>query len=128
MPGSRGATISTPVASLSCSWLSPVTSGQHNRQTENRHDIHGVGMKDTRLTAAERDRAYAPTRKPDVTARQNLDVRYHIEDFDVAERPRRFLEAFAAILKHSNYRFALDHFIRLSAKCARCSTHCQVYE
>jgi Fe-S oxidoreductase len=85
-------------------------------------------MKETRLTTDERARAYAPTRKPDVTARQNLDVRYHIENFEVSERPRRFLEAFAAILKHSNYRFALDHYVRISAKCARCSTHCQVYE
>lgn len=85
-------------------------------------------MNETRLTAKERTRAFAPTRKPDVTDRQKLDVRYHVEDFEVADRPRRFLEAFAAILKHSNYRFALDHFIRMSAKCARCSTHCQVYE
>lgn len=81
-----------------------------------------------RITPEERKAAFGSAKKPDVIARQRLDVRYHIEDFEVADRPRRFLEAFAAILKHSNYRFALDHFIRLSAKCSRCATHCQVYE
>ena len=60
--------------------------------------------------------------------RQQLNVRYHVEDFDVNDRPRRFLEAFAAILKHSNYRMALDHYIKISAKCSRCATTCQVYQ
>lgn len=44
------------------------------------------------------------------------------------ERPRRFLEIFAAILKHSNYRFLLDIYSRLTAKCGRCSVMCPVYE
>jgi len=44
------------------------------------------------------------------------------------ERPRRFLEIFAAILKHSNYRFLLDIYSRLAAKCGRCSVMCPVYE
>ncbi len=85
-------------------------------------------MRTTRITPEERQKAYAPTKKPEVIEKQRLDTRYHIEDFDVADRPRRFLEAFAAILKHSNYRFALDHFIRMSAKCSRCATNCQIYE
>ncbi|MBD3402560.1 (Fe-S)-binding protein [candidate division GN15 bacterium] len=85
-------------------------------------------MRTTRITEEERAKAFAPTRKPEVTERQQLDVRYHVEDFAVEDRPRRFLEAFAAILRHSNYRFALDHFIRMSAKCSRCSTQCQVYQ
>ncbi len=85
-------------------------------------------MRTNRINEEQRTRAFTPTKKPEVTERQRLDVRYHVEDFDVEDRPRRFLEAFAAILKHSNYRFALDHFVRLSAKCARCSTHCQVYQ
>jgi len=62
-----------------------------------------------------------------VIQRQRLPVRYHVEDFDVEDRPRRFLQAFAAILKHTNYRVALDYYARVSAKCARCSTHCQIY-
>lgn len=81
----------------------------------------------TPLTAKERKRAFASPRKPEVIERQRLAVRYHVEDFDVANRPRRFLEAFAAILKHTNYRLALDHYVRVSAKCSRCTAKCQVH-
>ena len=79
------------------------------------------------LTAEERDKAFAPTKKPEVVRKQRLPVRYHVEDFDVSDRPRRFLEAFAAILKHTNYRLALDHYVRVSAKCSRCTLKCQVF-
>jgi Fe-S oxidoreductase len=85
-------------------------------------------MRTEKISPEERAKAFATQRKPDVLERQRLDVRYHIEDFDVHERPRRFLEAFAAILKHSNYRVALDHYVRMSAKCSRCATTCQVYQ
>lgn len=81
----------------------------------------------TPLTAEERSRALAFAKKPEVIARLRLPVRYQVEDFDVEDRPRRFLEAFAAILKHTNYRVALDHYVRVSAKCARCTANCQVY-
>lgn len=80
------------------------------------------------LTAEERDRAFALPKKQEVIRKQRLPVRYHVEDFDVRDRPRRFLEAFAAVLKHTNYRLALEHYIRVSAKCARCSTTCQVFQ
>ncbi len=79
------------------------------------------------LNDAQIARARAITKKPEVVERQRLPVRYHVEDLEVRDRPRRFLEAFAAILKHTNYGLALDHYVRVSAKCARCSTHCQVY-
>jgi len=85
-------------------------------------------MRTRRITQEERDKAFKQPKKPEVIEKQKLDVRYHVEDFDVADRPRRFLEAFAAILKHSNYRMALEHFIRMSAKCARCVSSCQVYQ
>jgi Fe-S oxidoreductase len=85
-------------------------------------------MRTKIISPEERKRAFTSARKPDVVARQRLDVRYHVEDFDVTERPRRFLEAFAAILKHSNYRLALDHYVRMSAKCSRCASTCQVYQ
>src|SRR5579883_1744471 len=80
------------------------------------------------ITIEERQKAFASVKKPEIIQRQRLPVRYHVEDFCVEDRPRRFLEAFAAILKHSNYRLALDHYIRVTAKCARCSVACQVYE
>ena len=79
------------------------------------------------LTVEERQEAFAIPKKDEVVRKQRLPVRYHVEDFDVHDRPRRFLEAFAAILKHTNYRLALDHYIRVSAKCARCAASCQVY-
>ncbi|MFH2048223.1 MAG: (Fe-S)-binding protein [bacterium] len=85
-------------------------------------------MRTSKITEEERQKAFTSMRKPEVNKKQNLEVLYHIEDFDINDRPRRFLEAFAAILKHSNYRMALDHFIRLSAKCSRCATTCQVYQ
>ena len=80
------------------------------------------------ITEEEKLKAFKSIRKPEVNERQKLNVRYHVEDFDVNDRPGRFLEAFAAILKHTNYKMALDHFIRMSAKCSRCATTCQVYQ
>ena len=44
------------------------------------------------------------------------------------DRPRRFLEAFAAALAHGNYALPLDVYARLSAKCGRCAAACQLYE
>ena len=79
------------------------------------------------LTTQERKKAFAPLKKADVMQRQRLPVRYHVEDFEVEDRPRRFLEAFASILKHTNYRVALDHYVRVSTKCSRCTANCQVY-
>lgn len=80
------------------------------------------------LSQEERDKAFASPKKADVVKRQRLRVRYHVEDFDVSDRPRRFLEAFSSILKHTNYRLALDHYVRVSAKCARCSVACPIYD
>jgi Fe-S oxidoreductase len=53
---------------------------------------------------------------------------YYIEPFDLTDRPRRFLESFAAILKNSNYGFVLDTYARTSTKCARCTASCQVFQ
>ena len=55
---------------------------------------------------------------------------YYVEDkaLNVSERPRKFLEAFAAVLEHSSYGLALEHYTRLSAKCSRCAVACQLYE
>ncbi len=85
-------------------------------------------MKTTILTEEERKKALSTTKKPEVVERQKLNVRYHVEDIDVNDRPRRFLEAFAAILKHSNYKMVLDHFIRMTARCLRCAAACQIYQ
>jgi Fe-S oxidoreductase len=44
------------------------------------------------------------------------------------DRPQNFLNAFAAILQHSNYRFLLDLYARTSSKCGRCATTCQIFQ
>jgi Fe-S oxidoreductase len=85
-------------------------------------------MRTRVITDEQRRKALATVKKDDVVKRQRLNVRYHVEDYDTNDRPRRFLEAFAAILRHTNYRFALEHFVRVSAKCARCSIQCPVYQ
>ncbi|MHC4211457.1 MAG: 4Fe-4S dicluster domain-containing protein, partial [Planctomycetota bacterium] len=55
---------------------------------------------------------------------------YYVENgtLEVTDRPRKFLEAFAAVLDHGNYSVALETYSRLSAKCARCVSACQLYE
>jgi len=80
------------------------------------------------LTPEDREKAFASRKKQEVIESQRLPVRYHVEDFDVADRPRRFLEAFASILKHSNYRLALDHYIRVTTRCSRCAVACPIYD
>jgi len=59
---------------------------------------------------------------------ENIPVKYFNETVQPMDRPRRFLEVFAAVLKHSNYGYVLDHFSRVVAKCARCAVECPVYQ
>ena len=78
--------------------------------------------------AEKREKAFKPTKKPEVMEEQKLWVRYNVEHPLTTDRPKKFLEAFAAILKHSpSYRLALEHFIRVSAKCSRCTVNCQIF-
>jgi Fe-S oxidoreductase len=58
----------------------------------------------------------------------NIPVKYHQEAAPAGNRPQRFLEVFGAVLKHSHYGYALDHFARMGAKCARCSVACPVFQ
>ncbi len=54
---------------------------------------------------------------------------FHLEPSSGAnDRVSSFLAAFAAILEHSNYRFLLDLYARVTSKCGRCSAACQVYQ
>jgi Fe-S oxidoreductase len=57
-----------------------------------------------------------------------IECSYYLEPVDTADLPRRFLEAFAAILTHSNYAMALDAASRVSARCGRCASTCPVYQ
>ncbi len=55
---------------------------------------------------------------------------FYVEEkaLEVAERPRKFLEAMAAVLEHSNYGLPLGLYTRLSTKCSRCAASCQLYQ
>ncbi|MEW6404820.1 MAG: (Fe-S)-binding protein [Chloroflexota bacterium] len=54
---------------------------------------------------------------------------YHVEAaVETANRAEKFLAAFAAILRHSNYAFVVELFARTNAKCGRCHASCQVYQ
>lgn len=57
-----------------------------------------------------------------------ISCSYYLEPLDTTELPRRFLDAFAAILAHSNYAPVLDVAIRISARCGRCAVTCPVYQ
>jgi len=53
---------------------------------------------------------------------------YHLEPVDTTDLPRRFLEAFATILSHSNYAPVLEAAASMKARCGRCSVTCPVYQ
>ncbi|MBN2382629.1 (Fe-S)-binding protein [bacterium] len=53
---------------------------------------------------------------------------YYVESFELADRPRRFLDTFGVILQHSNYGLALELYARTSNKCSRCAAACHVYQ
>ncbi len=57
-----------------------------------------------------------------------ISTSYYLEDCDTRELPSRFLEAFAAILSHSNYAPVLDAAARMKARCSRCAITCPVYQ
>ncbi len=56
------------------------------------------------------------------------EMKYIVENAPKGNRVSKFLDIFATILKYSNYRPALEHFIKVSAKCSRCSVACQIYQ
>ncbi len=64
-----------------------------------------------------------------LSTRSKPSPHYHVEPVvRTGNRVDDFLTAFAAILRHSNYRFLLDLYARTSTKCGRCAVSCQVYQ
>jgi ferredoxin len=54
---------------------------------------------------------------------------YHLDRIPLAEdRAQRFLESFAAILRHTNYKPVLDLYARNMTHCGRCAKTCPVYQ
>ncbi len=59
---------------------------------------------------------------------QVLGVSYYVERLPSGDRVKRFLQAFAAVLEHTNYAHLLDTYARVGAACANCSVACQIHE
>ena len=57
-----------------------------------------------------------------------IECSYYLEPLDTTDISRRFLEAFAAILAHSNYSMVLDAACRVSSRCGRCTSTCPVFQ
>jgi len=53
---------------------------------------------------------------------------YFVEPYDESDRPRRFLDTLAAVIRHSAYGYWLDLYARMTAKCSRCADVCPVYD
>lgn len=53
---------------------------------------------------------------------------YYLDAQPKGDLVSKFLEAFAAILEHTNYRFAIDMMSKVSTHCGRCATACPVYQ
>ena len=80
------------------------------------------------LTEEQVHQAKSNPQKPEIIEEQRLNVRYNIEKPLMEGRAARFLEVFGTILKYSSYGLILDHYLRVSAKSARCSMSCMLYE
>lgn len=53
---------------------------------------------------------------------------YYIESPVAEDRVEKFLEAFAAVLKYSDYKSLLDSYCCTNAKCNRCAVTCPVFQ
>ena len=58
---------------------------------------------------------------------QILGTSYYLEKLCEGDRPKRFLEIFAAVLEHSNYGQLVDTYSRVGVKCANCAVACPIY-
>jgi Fe-S oxidoreductase len=63
-----------------------------------------------------------------VATGQKYSYNVEAKGLESTDKPRRFLQAFAAVLQHGNYAVAMDTFARLSNRCGRCAADCQLYE
>jgi Fe-S oxidoreductase len=74
----------------------------------------------TQPKTEEKEIAAAPPKQP---------YWYHLDRIPLAEdRAQRFLESFAAVLRHTNYKPVLDLYPRNMTHCGRCAANCPVYQ
>jgi Fe-S oxidoreductase len=67
----------------------------------------------------------APALNP--TAPQPRKYPFHVETPVTENRVARFLEAFAAVVRYSDYKPLLDSYCTSRAKCNRCAVACPIY-
>lgn len=72
--------------------------------------------------------AAQPAVKKKELPHQVLGVSYYLEKLYAGDRPKRFLEIFAAVLRHSNYGHLVDTYSKVGAKCGNCACACQIYQ
>ena len=53
---------------------------------------------------------------------------YYIDNPLEHDRVKAFLDVFAAVLDHSNYRFLLDMYLKSCMRCGRCAEQCQIHQ
>ena len=53
---------------------------------------------------------------------------YYLEPYDETDRPRKFLDVMAAMLRHGTYGHWLDLYSKISTKCSRCAEVCPIYD
>jgi len=69
-----------------------------------------------------------PVKTKSDTIKPTPKYAFHVDKPVAAGRSKRFLEAFAAILEHTDYRPLLDTYAASSVKCSRCVVTCQIYQ
>ncbi|MBW2258784.1 MAG: hypothetical protein JRI25_29960 [Deltaproteobacteria bacterium] len=57
-----------------------------------------------------------------------IQTSYYLEPVETQNLPQRFLDAFAAILAHSNYAPVLAATASVTTRCGRCTLTCPVYQ
>ncbi len=75
----------------------------------------------SKVESLDQEKQAAPEKEP-------KKYPYYIESPLEDGRVKRFLEIFAAILRHSNYGPLIDIYSKATTKCARCAGTCQIYQ
>jgi Fe-S oxidoreductase len=87
-----------------------------------------MGNETVANSGAEAAKPAAKTQAtPKLLPHQILGTSYYLEHPYQGDKVKRFLEIFAAVLKHTNYGHLVDTYARVGAKCANCAVACQIY-
>jgi len=79
------------------------------------------------MKMAEDTATIEPERTEEKAETPRKEYSFKLETAPPEDLARRFLEAFAVILKNTNYRSMLDAYSRMEMRCGRCGEMCHVY-